>query len=72
MRYMAGASYSKSLRMTFLPDLLSMNLLMTGMLLTTRFSMRQVAGGDDPARSEFWFIMSMALIVGFAFAYPIN
>ena len=72
MRYMAGGSYSKSLRMTFLPELLSMNLLMTGMLLTTRFSMPQVAGGNNPARPEFWFIMSMALVVGFAFAYPIN
>ncbi len=72
MRDMAGGSYSKSLRMTFLPELLSMNLLMTGMLLTTRFSMPQVAGGNDPARPEFWFIMSMALVVGFACAYPIN
>jgi hypothetical protein len=72
MRYMAGGSYSKSLRMTFLPELLSMNLLMTGMLLTTRFSMRAITGGDDPTRPEFWFIMSTALVVGFAFAYPIN
>jgi hypothetical protein len=72
MRFMAGGSYRKSLRMTFLPELLSMNLLMSGMQLTTRFSMRAIAGGDNPARPEFWFIMSMALIVGFAFAYPIN
>jgi hypothetical protein len=72
MRYMAGGSYAKSLRMTFLPELLSMNLLMTGMLLTTRFSMQKIEGGDDPARPEFWFIMSMALVVGFACAYPIN
>jgi hypothetical protein len=72
MRYMAGGSYRKSLRMTFLPELLSMNLLMTGMLLTARFSMQAIAGGGDPARPEFWFIMSMALVVGFAFAYPIN
>ena len=72
MRDMAGGSYTKSLRMTFLPELLSMNLLMTGMQLTSRFSMRHIAGGTDPARPEFWFIMSMALVVGFACAYPIN
>lgn len=72
MRNMAGGSYVRSLRMTFLPELLSMNLLMTGMQLTTRFSMKEIARGDDPARPEFWFIMSMALVVGFAFAYPIN
>jgi hypothetical protein len=72
MRDMAGGSYAKSLWITFLPELLSMNLLMTGMQLTTRFLMREIAAGDDPARPEFWFIMSMALIVGFACAYPIN
>jgi hypothetical protein len=72
MRDMVGGSYARSLRMTFLPELLSMNLLMTGMQLTSRFSMREIARGDDPARPEFWFIMSMALVVGFACAYPIN
>ena len=72
MRDMAGGSYLRSLRMTFLPELLSMNLLMTGMVLTSRFAMKSVDGGGDPARPQFWFIMSMALIVGFVCAYPIN
>jgi hypothetical protein len=72
MRDAAGGSYLKSLKMTFLPELLSMNLLMTGMVLTSQFAMRRVAGSDDPTRPEFWFIMSMALIVGFVCAYPIN
>lgn len=72
MRDMAGGSYVESLKMTFLPELLSMNLLMTGMQLTAKFSMKEVAGGDDPARPEFWFIMSMALLTGFVCAYPIN
>jgi hypothetical protein len=58
--------------MTFLPELLSMNLLMTGMVITSRFAMRSVDGSDDPTRPQFWFIMSMALIVGFVCAYPIN
>lgn len=72
MRGQAGGDYLTSLKMTFLPELLSMNLLMSGMLLTAKFAMRRVAGGDDPAAPQFWFIMSMALIVGFACAYPIN
>ena len=72
MRDAAGGSYVKSLKMTFLPELLSMNLLMTGMVITSRFAMRNVDGGDDPTRPEFWFIMSMALIAGFVCAYPIN
>ena len=49
-----------------------MNLLMTGMVLTSRFAMKSVEGGGDPGRPQFWFIMSMALIAGFACAYPIN
>jgi len=72
MRDAAGGSYLKSLRMTFLPELLSMNLLMTGMVITSRFAMRTVDGSDDPTRPQFWFVMSMALIVGFVCAYPIN
>ena len=72
MRDAAGGSYTKSLKMTFLPELLSMNLLMTGMIITSRFAMRTTAGADDPLRPQFWFIMSMALTVGFVCAYPIN
>ena len=72
MRDVAGGSYLKSLKMTFLPELLSMNLLMTGMVITSQFAMRSVRGSDDPTRPQFWFIMSMALIVGFVCAYPIN
>lgn len=72
MRAMAGGSYVESLKMTFLPELLSMNVLMAGMQLTSRFSMENVNGGEDPARAEFWFIMSMALLAGFVLAYPIN
>ena len=40
MRDAAGGSYTKSLKMTFLPELLSMNLLMTGMIITSSFAMR--------------------------------
>jgi hypothetical protein len=72
MRDMAGGSYLVSLRMTFLPELLSMNLLMTGMVLTSSFGMMHVGGANDPTRPQFWFIMSMALIAGFVCAYPIN
>jgi Domain of unknown function (DUF4396) len=75
MRDMAGGSYLKSLKMTFLPELLSMNLLMTGMLLTSSFAMSGVGGSPTnmaATRPQFWFIMSMALIVGFVCAYPIN
>ncbi|MDZ4257753.1 MAG: DUF4396 domain-containing protein [Gemmatimonadales bacterium] len=72
MRGMAGGSYLRSLRQTFLPEFLSMNLLMAGMMVTRQLLMPQVEGSADPLAAGFWFVMSMALIVGFAFAYPIN
>jgi hypothetical protein len=72
MRGEAGGSYRRSLRMTFLPELLSMNLLMAGMLLAAQLAMLKIPGADDPAHPRFWFVMSMGLIIGFVFAYPVN
>jgi hypothetical protein len=35
-------------------------------------AMKYVPTGRDPASPAFWFIMSMALLVGFITAYPMN
>ncbi len=72
MRDMVGGSYIRSLKETFIPELLSMNLLMTGMIPTIKFLMPRIEGASDPFQPAFWFTMSMALIVGFALAYPVN
>jgi len=72
MREMAGGSYLRSLRQTFLPELLSMNLLTTGMVVTRGLLMPQIEGSADPLSVGFWFVLSMALIVGFVLAYPMN
>lgn len=72
MKDMAGGDYLKSLRMTFIPEFLSMNLLMAGMTIVSRFWMAEVPGSTDPANASFWFIMSMALIGGFLCAFPMN
>lgn len=72
MRDMAGGSYKRALGNTFVPELLSMNLLMAGMIPTMmilRAVLAPTAGADAPA---FWFVMSMALLVGFITAYPMN
>lgn len=71
MREMAG-SYGRSLRMTFLPEFVSMNLLMTGMILTMRLLRPQMAGAGNPLALTFWFVISMSLVAGFVFAYPVN
>jgi hypothetical protein len=72
MRDAAGGSYSVALKRTFIPELLSMNLLMAGMVPTAMILRRQVGLAGDPAHPRFWFVMSMALIVGFIVAYPMN
>src|SRR5271167_4189765 len=71
MREMVGGSYTRSLTTTFMPELLSMNLLMTGMV-PTMMVLQIALGGGDPTTAAFSFVMSMALLVGFVFAYPIN
>ena len=72
MKDMAGGDYLKSLRMTFIPEFFSMNLLMSGMMIVSNLWMSRVDGADDPLNASFWFIMSMALIAGFICAYPMN
>ncbi len=70
MRDMVGGSYLRSLKVTLLPEFLSMNLLMAGMVATATLLMPSLPRNSDPMRPDFWFVMSMALIVGFILAYP--
>jgi Domain of unknown function (DUF4396) len=72
MRDAVGGSYPVALRRTFIPELLSMNLLMAGMVPTAMTLRRHVELAGDPAQARFWFVMSMALLVGFIVAYPMN
>jgi Domain of unknown function (DUF4396) len=72
MRGMVGGSYWRSLKRTFLPEFLSMNWLMSGMVVTSAVGAALVGEPLDPRTPEFWFVMSMALLAGFVVAYPIN
>jgi hypothetical protein len=72
MRDMAGGSYLAALKSTFMAELLSMNLLMAGMMPTVMNLRRHVASADNPLTPQFWFVMSMGLLVGFIIAYPMN
>ena len=71
-REMAGGSYRRALSSTFIPELLSMNGVMAGMVPLMTITMANVVGGHDPLAAPFWFIMSMALLAGFIVSYPIN
>ena len=71
MREMSG-SYSRSLRTTFIPEFLSMNILMAGMVPVAALFAHYFDAARDPLHPEFWFRMSMALLAGFIVAYPMN
>src|SRR5689334_10518082 len=72
MRDMVGNSYTLSLRRTFLAELLSMNLLMAGMIPVHAAWRAMVPGAANVTAPAFWFAFSIALLVGFAVAYPMN
>lgn len=72
MRDMAGGSYLRALRRAFLPELLSMNCLMAGMVPVATLATKMYPASHDPSGPAFWFVMSMALLVGFITAYPMN
>jgi manganese oxidase len=73
MRNMMGGSYRAALRMSLVPEWLSMNMMMAGMIPV------MVAGmmGRDmramlPEEPLYWGVMSLGVAVGFAAAYPVN
>jgi len=73
MRAIMGGSYQNNVRRSFMPELLSMNMMMAGMapvmiLLMMGRDMRAMWPGE----ALFWFVMSLGIIVGFTIAYPIN
>jgi len=65
-------SYARALKGTFFAELLSMNCLMGGMLPVYALAFQGNADAHDPTQPLFWFRMSLALMVGAAFAYPMN
>lgn len=72
MRDMAGGSYLRALRMSFVPEWLSMNAVMAGMIPTMVILMSRDMAAMHASSLHFWGVMSLATLVGFAFAYPIN
>jgi len=65
-------SYSGALKGTFTSELLSMNCLMGGMLPVASLAFIDNPASHDPTEPLFWFRMSLALMVGAAFAFPMN
>lgn len=72
MKSSSGGSYMASLRSTFLPEFLSMNGVMAGMIAVMVPWMSRDPIATNPLGIRFWFVMSVALCAGFIVAYPIN
>jgi FtsP/CotA-like multicopper oxidase with cupredoxin domain len=73
MRATMGGTYAENVRRSFVPELVSMNMMMAGMapvmiLLMMGRDMRAMWPGE----ALFWFVMSLGVTVGFLIAYPIN
>ncbi len=73
MRDMFGGSYGTALKRSFMPEWLSMNMMMAGMAPTMVVLMM----GRDmramvPSEPLFWGVMSLGVLVGFVAAYPVN
>ena len=72
MRDMVGGSYAKSLRTSLLPEWISMNAVMAGMIPVMGILMTRHMSAMEPASLRFWGVMSLATIVGAIVAYPFN
>ena len=72
MRDMAGGSYVGALRASFIPEWLSMNAVMAGMIPTMVVLMSRNMAAVHASSLRFWGVMSLATLVGFAVAYPVN
>lgn len=72
MKDMLGGSYWGAVRATVLPEWLSMNGVMAGMIPTMVILMSHDMAAMHPTSIRFWGIMSLATLVGAIPAYPIN
>jgi Domain of unknown function (DUF4396) len=72
MRDMLGGSYLAAVRKSILPEWLSMNGVMAGMIPVMIVLMTRNMGAMDPRSVRFWAIMSLATLVGSVIAYPVN
>jgi hypothetical protein len=73
MKDMLGGSYLRALKASFMPEWLSMNMVMAGMIPTMVVLMM----GSDmramwPGNLLYWGVMSAATMVGAVVAYPVN
>jgi hypothetical protein len=72
MKGMIGGSYKAALKLSFLPEWLSMNAVMAGMIPVMVILMSRDMGAMEATSLRFWGLMSLATLVGMIIAYPVN
>jgi hypothetical protein len=72
MRNMLGGSYWHAVRATFLPEWLSMNAVMAGMVPVMTILMSRDMKAMDATSLRFWGVMSLATLAGALLAIPVN
>lgn len=72
MKDMMGVSYGEAVRDTFLPEWMSMNAMMAGMLPTMVILMTRDMRAMQATSPWFWASMSAATLAGVVVAYPVN
>ena len=72
MKDMLGGSYLEAVKRSFLPEWLSMNAVMAGMVPVMVILMTRDMAAMEPTSIRFWGTMSLASLVGLATAYPVN
>jgi len=66
------ASYGMAVKKTIFAETVSMNMVMTGMFPVIVAIKYHYPVASNPMLPYFWGMMSLATMVGFIFAYPIN
>ncbi len=72
MQKMLGGSYLHAVKKSFLPEWLSMNMVMAAMIPVMVILMSRNLQAMDVTNIRFWGVMSLATLVGLVTAYPIN
>lgn len=72
LKDLLGGSYWQAVKATLLPEWLSMNAVMAGMLPVMIILMTRDMRAMEPTSLHFWGVMSLASLVGATLAYPVN
>lgn len=73
MKDMMGGSYRRALTHSLIPEWLSMNMVMAGMIpAMVVLMMGQDMRAMEPMHLVYWGAMSASIIIGFVVAYPVN